>query len=61
MDTLTKIVGRYHDQESWKGDTVFLEESFTLLQDILEEAGELSERAPYADLINTEFATKVAK
>lgn len=61
MDTLTKIVARYHDQESWKGDTVFLEESFTLLQDILEEAGELSERAPYTDLVNTEFATKVTK
>jgi NitT/TauT family transport system substrate-binding protein len=61
METLTKIVARYHDQESWKNDTVFLEESFTLLQDILEEAGELSERAPYADLVNTEFATKAAE
>jgi NitT/TauT family transport system substrate-binding protein len=61
MDTLTKIVARYHDQESWKDDTVFLEESFTLLQDILEEAGELSQRAPYTDLINTEFATKAAE
>lgn len=61
METLTKIVARYHDQESWKGDTVFLEESFTLLQDILEEAGELSERAPYADLVNTGFAAKAAQ
>lgn len=61
METLTKIVSRYHDQESWKGDTVFLEESFTLLQNILEEAGELSQRAPYVDLVNSEFATKAAE
>lgn len=61
METLTKIVARYYDQESWKGDTIFQEESFTLLQDILEEAGELSQRAPYADLINTEFAVKAVE
>lgn len=61
METLTTIVSRYHDQESWKGDTVFMEESFTLLQDILDEAGQLSKRAPYAELVNTEFAEEVKK
>lgn len=61
METLTIIVSRYHDQESWKGDTVFMEESFTLLQDILDEAGQLSKRAPYAELVNTEFAEEVKK
>ena len=28
------------------------------LQDILEDAGELAERAPYKDLVTTEFAEK---
>ena len=32
-----------------------------LLQDILENAGELTERAPYEDLVTTEFAKKAAK
>ena len=32
-----------------------------LLQDILEEAGELSNRAPYEKLVNTEFAEEAAK
>ena len=35
---------------------VFSEDSFDLLQDILEDAGELEKRAPYEDLVTTEFA-----
>ena len=37
------------------------EESFELLQDILDMAGELSERVPYEKLVNTEYALKSAK
>lgn len=61
LETLTTIVKRYHEQETWKADTVFKEESFTLLQDILEEAGELSKRAPYDDLVNTKYAKEAKK
>ena len=61
IDTLTTIITRYYEQQTWKQDLVFEEESFTLLQNILEEAGELSERVPYADLVNTDFAKKAAK
>lgn len=56
--TVTKIVERYQKQDTWKTDLVFEEDSFTLLQDILEEAGELSERVPYEALVTTEFAAK---
>ena len=38
---LTAIVERYKAQDTWKTDTVFEKESFDLLQNILEEAGEL--------------------
>ena len=61
LETLTTIVKRYYEQDTWKSDLVFEEESFDLLQDILESAGELSERAPYKDLVTTEFAEKAAK
>ena len=61
LDTITTIVDRYASQDTWKSDLIFTEESFTLLQNILEEAGELEERVPYADLVNTEFATEAAK
>ena len=48
----------FDEQDTWKADLVFEEESFDLLQDILEDAGELAERAPYKDLVTTEFAEK---
>lgn len=61
IDTLTKIVTRYYEQDTWKENLIFEEDSFTLLQDILDEAGELANRVPYADLVNTDFATKASK
>lgn len=61
LATITTIVKRYHEQETWKENMVFEENSFNLLQDILENAGELSQRAPYDKLVNTSFAQKAAK
>lgn len=58
LDTITTIVARYYEQNTWKADLIFQQESFELLQDILEESGELSERAPYTDLVDTSFAEK---
>ena len=54
-DTLTTIVERYKAQDSWKSDLEFTENAFTLLQNILEEAGELPQRLPYEELVTTEF------
>lgn len=50
------IVDRYKAQDTWKENTIFEKESFELLENILEEAGELDTRVPYEDLVNTEFA-----
>lgn len=61
IDTITTIVKRYHEQDTWKSDLIFEKESFELLQDILDSAGELTKRAPYQDLVNTEFAKKAVK
>lgn len=61
LETVTTIVDRYASQDTWKSDLIFSEDSFTLLQNILEEAGELEERVPYADLVNIEFAAEAAK
>lgn len=58
--TIAIIVGRYLEQDTWKGDTVFEESSFDLLQNILEEAGELPERVPYDKLVTTEYSKKAA-
>lgn len=61
LDTITTIVTRYYDQDTWKSDLIFEKESFELLQDILEEAGELTKRAPYEDLVITDYAEKSVK
>ena len=56
MDTLTTIVKRYYEQDTWKENLVFEKDSFELLQDILESAGELEKRVDYEQLVTTEFA-----
>ncbi len=54
--TIATIVERYLAQDTWKEDTIFEESSFTLLQDILAEAGELPEKVPYAELVTIDFS-----
>lgn len=61
VETITAIVTRYYEQDTWKEDLIFEKESFELLQDILESAQELTERVPYEALVTTEFAEKAAK
>lgn len=61
LEKITLIVDRYKNQDTWKDNTVFEKESFELLQNILEEAGELEKRVPYEDLVTTEFAENAAK
>ena len=60
LATVTAIVTRYHQQDTWKDNLIFNEESFQLLQDILQDAGELSRRIEYTDLVTTSFAQKAA-
>ena len=50
-EALKTIVTRYHNQDTWKETTEFTQDAFELLQNILEEAGELEKRAPYQDLV----------
>ncbi len=58
LDTLTAIVKRYYDQQTWKDNTVLEEDSFNLLQDILEDGGVITTRAPYDKLVTTTYAEK---
>lgn len=60
-DTLTTIVKRYYEQNTWKDNLIFEEDSFMLLQNILEESDVLKERVPYEDLVTTEFAEKAVE
>lgn len=61
LTKLTTIVKRYHDQETWKKNLIFEEESFELLQNILMTANQITDRVPYNTLVTTDFATKAEK
>lgn len=56
FDTLKTIVERYHNQDTWKTDTIFTEEAFELLKNILDEAGVLEKRVDYDVLVTTDFS-----
>ena len=49
------------EQDTWKENLIFEENAFVLLQDILEEGGELKERVPYEKLVDTKFAKKAVE
>ncbi len=61
LETVTTIVNRYLTQDTWKSDLIFTEEAFLLLQNILEEAGELPERVPYEELVTVIYAEHAAE
>ena len=60
LDTITKIVNRYLSQDTWKPSLIFDQDHFTTLQDILESAGELTNRVPYEELIITDYADQAS-
>lgn len=61
LETITTIVNRYLEQDTWKENLIFEKDSFELLQDILESADQLEERLNYDDLVMTEYAEKAWK
>ena len=61
INDTTMIIERYQAQDTWKDTLVFEEDAFTLLQDILRDAGQLTETVPYEKLVNTSFAKEAAK
>lgn len=56
LDTITAIVTRYQQQDTWKENLIFDKESFDLLQEILISAGELDVNVPYNNLVITKYA-----
>lgn len=59
LETLTAIVKRYYEQDTWKENLIFEKPSYELLLDILESAGELTQRPPYDTLVNTYYANEI--
>lgn len=61
LEDLITVVQRYKDQDSWAKTPVMSKESFDHMQDIIEDAGVVDTRAPYEELVNTDFAEKAVE
>ena len=46
------------DIDAWNETPVLTEESFNLLQDVMQEAGELDQRVEHSKVINNSYAEK---
>ena len=55
-EILTQVVQRYKDIGARNTDPVMTEEAFERLQTVMEEAGELAQRADYTLVVNNTFA-----
>lgn len=56
LDDLTQIVQRYMDIDAWYETTYINENDFYHIEEIMENAGELTKKAPYDKLVTTKYA-----
>jgi len=59
LDMLEKSIQSYKDIDAWNETPVLEQEAFDRLQTVMQEAGELTEKAPYEVIVNNTFAKKV--
>ncbi|MCL2853405.1 MAG: ABC transporter substrate-binding protein [Defluviitaleaceae bacterium] len=57
-DELEVMIRRYQDIGAWLVDPVIEREGFELLQDIMEQSGELSRRVDFDGFVNNDFANR---
>lgn len=60
-DSLAASIERYRSIDAWRTELSMTKDSFDRLQDIIDNAGELSRRATVEELTNNSYATKVYK
>lgn len=60
-DLLITVLNRYKEIDVWNSTPYLSEAGFNLLQTIIEEAGELKQKAPYDKIVNNDFANKSVK
>ena len=58
LELLESAVQSYQDIGAYSTDPVMTEESFNLLQTVMTEAGELTQTAPWEEVVNNTFAEK---
>ncbi len=61
IETLTLVAENYRASDAWTKTPVMSEEAFSRLQDIIDNAGELSARVPFEELVDNSFAEAAIK
>lgn len=56
IETLATSIQKYKDIDAWNETPVLAEAAFEKLQDVMEEAGELTKRADYNKVVNNKYA-----
>lgn len=59
IETIIQVVERYRDQASYAQSPLLQEDGWYLLQEMMDQSGELPMEIPYEDLVNTKIPTKV--
>ena len=59
LSSITAAVKSYQDIDAWMSTPVMTNESFDRLQDIMENAGELSSRADFEKLVDNTYAQEI--
>ena len=58
-ELIITVLNRYKEIDVWNQTPYLSEDGFNLLQTIMEEAGELKQKAPYDKVVNNNFANSV--
>lgn len=61
LELIVTVLNRYKEIDVWSATPYLSEEGFDLLQTIIQEAGELKQKAPYDKVINNNFANEAVK
>ncbi len=56
---LTKVAERYQSINAWKTDPIMTEEDFNRLQDVIDDAGELTARIDHTAVVDNSIAEKI--
>ena len=58
VEIMTKAIARYKEIDAYAAVPMMTEDSLDRLQLVMETAGELSQKAPYEEIVNNSFAEK---
>ena len=61
MQGIATSIQKYKDIDAWNQTPVLEKEAFEKLQDVMEEAGELTKRADYTKVVNNKYAKEAIK